>query len=560
MINLPSITKDPFKALALVCTIGAFTVTIGTLYFQNHTLINLTIALLAIVVTIGAYIAIDRGYKSEAATVLAWYGLTSTLILAYCTGGIESTALFFLPIGSIILGLFTDPKQALLYGVIAALSVVGLWALTRFTSTPTLADATAIDYSLGSLLSALFLITAGIYISAKNHLYTTQQLNTTLDTLSTHNAALISSEARFERVLDTLGDSIFILNSAGYVQKANGHALRTLGYTQEEMENQHGSQFSSTFDIQAVLEWFANEKQADSLTVISDLYCKTGQQIITEVRLTHFSSIDGPVVLCVARNITDRLEKEQLLCEAQKTQSMGLMAGGIAHDLNNMLVPILGQTAIALRKLDPDQPIRENLLKSMHAAKEARGLTEQLLAYAGNHTLEKELSDINALMAQNIALFNLGIPGNITLRTALTPELPAIKLDRTQFQQVMLNLIINASEAIHNKRGKIEIATAPLTLNKKRKLGTAPLSAGNYVQIKISDNGSGMTSETATRLFEPFYTTKPDGHGLGLAAVDGIVRGHQGAIHVTSTLGEGTCFELLFPVAQQPTVVKPFRI
>jgi nitrogen-specific signal transduction histidine kinase len=251
-------------------------------------------------------------------------------------------------------------------------------------------------------------------------------------------------------------------------------------------------------------------------------------------------------------DITERKQAEEALARAQKTESLGVMAGGVAHDFNNLLVAMLGQTSLALAKLPPESAAREPIEKAVRAAHRAADLTRQLLAYSGRGHFSVQPLRLNALIGENLGLLEVAIPKHVRLDAELADSLPMIRADAGQMQQVLMNLIINAAEAIGTRPGAVTIRTSvgdvtPTDRHTWHQAGE-PLPAGPYVVLQVSDDGCGMDAETLARIFDPFFSTKFTGRGLGLAAVLGIVSGHHGGLRVESTPGAGTTFQLAFPV------------
>ena len=260
--------------------------------------------------------------------------------------------------------------------------------------------------------------------------------------------------------------------------------------------------------------------------------------------------------------VAERKRTEEAMQQAQKRESLGLMASGIAHDFNNLLVAMLAQNSLAMSKLLPDAPVRENIQKAIMAAQRATDLTKQMLAYAGGGQLEFEPVNINQAIENNIHLFRAAIAKNVLLHKDLMMVLPFIQADRGQLQQVIMNLILNAAEAIENGNGHVWISTGRETIMRNDSQywhwTGSELPAGEYVYLTVKDSGIGMTSEIRNRIFDPFFTTKEAGQGLGLASVLGIVRDHHGGLHVESEPGRGTTFRLLFPITNvKETAVPP---
>jgi len=239
-----------------------------------------------------------------------------------------------------------------------------------------------------------------------------------------------------------------------------------------------------------------------------------------------------------------------------------LMASGIAHDFNNLLVAMLAQTTLAMRKLPVDAPVRTHIQKAVLAAEQAAGLTRQMLAYSGGGQMEMEPININQMIQSNIHLCQAAIAKNVSLHTNLDSDLPLIEADRSQLQQVIMNLILNAAEAVETGDGSVRVSTGRQLLTAEDThfwhWTGAALPSGEYIALTVCDTGTGMSPETRARIFDPFFTTKEYGQGLGLAAVLGIVRDHQGGLHVKSQLGKGTTFQLLFPISlREETAVSP---
>ena len=244
---------------------------------------------------------------------------------------------------------------------------------------------------------------------------------------------------------------------------------------------------------------------------------------------------------------------ERKLQETQKLESLGVLAGGIAHDFNNLLTGVLGNASLARSEMPPDSPAQESLAQIETGAQRAAELCKQMLAYSGKGRFVVRRLDLSAVVRDTAELLQLSIGKNAVLRYALAQDLPAVTADATQLRQIVMNLVINASDAIGETSGLITIATGRMRADRAYLAAThlSPgLPEGDYVFLEVSDNGSGMDAATQAKIFDPFFTTKFTGRGLGLAAVLGIVRGHRGALKVYSEPGRGTTFKLLLPRAE----------
>ena len=250
----------------------------------------------------------------------------------------------------------------------------------------------------------------------------------------------------------------------------------------------------------------------------------------------------------------ERLEAERNMLHAQKLESLGVLAGGIAHDFNNLLVAILGYADLALLKISTLSPAYQNIQEIIKASHRAADLCRQMLAYSGRGKFVIEHLELGELIYEMTHMLKPCISKKVVLTFNLAGDLPPIEGDPAQIRQVLMNLVLNASEAIGDKSGTVTISTGAKYCDAEylREISMdSSLSEGLYVTLEVSDTGCGMDWETQARIFEPFFTTKFTGRGLGMSAVLGILRGHKGALKVYSEPGKGTTFRLLFPATLQ---------
>jgi len=246
----------------------------------------------------------------------------------------------------------------------------------------------------------------------------------------------------------------------------------------------------------------------------------------------------------------EKMRMDQKLQEAQKLESLGVFAGGIAHDFNNLLTSILGNVNLAQMEMPSMSPLHPYLEDVEKASIRAADLCKQMLAYSGRGRFVIKRIDLSALVDEMVQLLQVSINKTAILNFNLSQGLPAIAADPTQIRQIVMNLVINASEAIGEKGGNVSIATGLMRVDREylKETYLAPeIPEGDYVYIEVSDSGCGMDRATRDRIFDPFYTTKFTGRGLGLAAVLGIVRGHKGTLKVYSEPERGSTFKLLLP-------------
>ncbi len=264
--------------------------------------------------------------------------------------------------------------------------------------------------------------------------------------------------------------------------------------------------------------------------------------------------------LVILYDITDRkrAEEEKRILEeqvrhTQKLESLGVLAGGIAHDFNNLLMAVLGHAELALEEISPMSTARGDLTEITTAARRAADLCQQMLAYAGKSSVALERVGLRDLVEEMAHLLKTAISKKAILNLHMERGLPPIQADPSQIRQIVMNLIINASEAIGDQSGVITVSVGATRCDeeylRKTELREA-LAPGLYVYLEVTDTGSGMDAQTRSRIFEPFFSTKFTGRGLGLAAVLGIVRAHKGALKVYSEPGKGTTFKVLFPALE----------
>jgi two-component system cell cycle sensor histidine kinase/response regulator CckA len=381
------------------------------------------------------------------------------------------------------------------------------------------------------------------------------------------------SQDRYEIVARMSCDLIIEVDAEGRTSYVAPGCEKILGYTREEMLALPPWTLSHQDDKESIVQFLGEEfayssskstKQSPESQpprfIENRIRHRDGHWILFETFGLVYHRADGEKrILAVSRDVTDRRRQEQARREleegmrsAQKLESLGVLAGGIAHDFNNLLTPILGAAGLGLKEVSEDSPVYAYLQRIREAAERAASLTGQMLAYAGQKPLGVDRIDLSKLVEDMRDLLTSSISGKTQLELKLPRSLPPIEAEAAQLSQVVMNLIINATESLQEGAGKISVRTGLIDIATPPSgaLFAETMSPGRHVYFEVTDSGCGMDPETRARIFDPFYTTKFTGRGLGLAAVAGIVRGHRGAIEIESALGTGTRFRVLLPASE----------
>ena len=312
----------------------------------------------------------------------------------------------------------------------------------------------------------------------------------------------------------------------------------------------------------AGLDQLAEEVLADGQTRHMEKSFDTvfGRTVILDCFFSRFMADEAMHLMVIAIDISEKKqwEEKNRLIEAQmlhvqKLESLGVLAGGIAHDFNNILTAIAGNADLALMRLAPESPARGNLKQIELAVHRAADLARQMLAYSGKGQFVIEELNITTLVEEMAHMLEVSISKKVSLQYDFRPDLPLVSADATQLRQIVMNLVINASEAIEDKSGHIRISTGAMECDHKYLAESwinDKLPEGLYVFLEVSDTGCGIDKDVIPKIFDPFFTTKFTGRGLGMAAVLGIVRGHKGVLKVYSEKGKGTTFKLLLPAGE----------
>lgn len=377
---------------------------------------------------------------------------------------------------------------------------------------------------------------------------------------------LRAREAELSALFNTIGSGVFLMDAQATITMANDALADLFGVPSGTLVGRSYYDFLREADIPAAAEAIRKGVEGSMVAerVVRHFRRADGTTFLGELRGSRMTAPDGSfrALVGVLNDITAvkaaeeaQLELERRLLHAQKLESLGVLAGGIAHDFNNLLMAVLGNLDLALMDLSPVHVARPAIEEALRATRRASDLTRQMLAYSGRGQLQTRMINLSELVEENASMFRAAIARNVTFNLRVEPEVPLITADPAQMQQVVMNLITNASEAVGDRPGMVTLSTGTRfcdaeLLSRSRVEEKPP--PGVFVLLEVADTGVGMDAETQARLFDPFFTTKFTGRGLGMSAVLGIVRGHGGAIIVESTPGEGSCIQVLLPAETAP--------
>ena len=374
---------------------------------------------------------------------------------------------------------------------------------------------------------------------------------------------LRESEARFRSLFENSPDAAFVEGLDGTILDVNRAACRLHGTAREELIGKHFLELvpsdqreAARADRERLVNGEIRELEGFSLK-------SCGRVVPIELTAGPIQFAGSAAILLHVRDISERKaalrasllnqELERKLLEAQKLESLGVLAGGVAHDFNNLLAVIVGNASMIERMVPPDSPIHAALAPILRTSERAADLCNQMLAYSGRSKFMIGPVDLNEIVREIAGLLAVSIPKKAVLRTDLAPSSPMLQGDATQLRQLVMNLVINAGEAIGERPGVIALRSS---------IGPGPAdiepSDQPHFILEVADTGCGMDEATRAKIFDPFFTTKFTGRGLGLATVLGVVRGHRGHIEVESQPGRGTTFRVYFPIpAVRPEAVRP---
>jgi two-component system cell cycle sensor histidine kinase/response regulator CckA len=372
-------------------------------------------------------------------------------------------------------------------------------------------------------------------------------------------AALRESEARYRGLVTNASYGIYWVTGEGRLLFVNPALVQILGYDSEqellEVRNSYALYADSSVRdrvhgdylrhgrVDAIVEWRRKDGRIRNVRL-------NGRQVNDATR-------SAPCVEVIVEDVTERLQLERQLIQAQKFEAIGQLAGGIAHDFNNMIGAIIGWADLGMEETEPESRVHRHFEKVRQQADRSAALTKQLLAFARRQILEPRAIDLNQVAVETLSLLENVIGSNIEIKASLAPDLAVVRADPVQIEQVLMNLCINARDAMPNG-GSLLVETSNVSLDHEFCAREPQAQAGSYGMLSVTDTGTGMDRATLERIFEPFFTTKElgKGTGLGLATAYGIVSQHGGFMQVRSELGRGSTFRAYFPVSTQAASVK----
>jgi two-component system, cell cycle sensor histidine kinase and response regulator CckA len=437
--------------------------------------------------------------------------------------------------------------SSMLVTLLLTLGIVSL-SLTIFILQRQLWDALNIHLAMRGLVGMVFLFV--VYV-----VY--QQLQ-----IHRFRVHLVAQEELFRLIGENAADMIAVVTVQGERLYNSPSYEKLLGYTPEELEKTSAYEQIHP-DDQKEVKRAADEAKNTGIGRLVEYRVrhKSGEWRVVESTASAVRNSNGDVekLIIVNRDITERRHMEQQLLLSQRLEAVGKLSGGIAHDFNNILGVIIGYSEALQQKIAADDPMREAVDEIEKAGQRAAALTQQLLAFSRKQVLEPKILDLNSIVAEVEKMLRRLIGEDVDLEIISSPTLGSVKADRSQIEQVILNLAVNARDAMP-QGGKLKIETMNADLDEddaRRKRYVVP---GHYVMLQVSDTGTGMTAEVQSHIFEPFYTTKEQGKGtgLGLATVYGVIKQSGGYIWVESEIGKGSKFQVYLPRAEG-VAIEPAR-
>ncbi len=547
-----SIEQRLFRALALMAGLLAVLVVVPMNLLQGLPVFISGCVFLFGVGSLWLFWNTSRGRYSM--KLLFFFHMANLDLIWFSNAGSHgSIGMFFMTAGLYLVIFFRGRTRWWMLGCYLANGIAILWLEWRFPAWLwPFPDTTSryLDLTVGFVLSSLVCILILWVVLAAYH----RERHRLAESLE----ALSAGEARFKALVMNAPVPICVTNPKGVVAYVNRSFEQLFGYTIQDIP-----------DLQAW--WLKAYPDPDQRDRVSNQWLKdcgaalaarepippAEYAVTRQDGSTAFLDIQAAFIgdqwLVMFSDVTERRRSEESLRQTQKLESLGVLAGGIAHDFNNLLSAMLGNLNLAQMKLTPGAASGPYLDHLEGAINKAVALTRQMLAYSGRGRFVVQPLSLNDLVTEITHLLAVSISKKVRLVYDLAPGLPAVEADSAQLQQVIMNLITNASEAIGDQEGVITLTTRPREVGAGEVghvIAGQTLDAGRYVTLEVADTGCGIDPSFMARIFDPFFSTKGSGRGLGLSAMLGILRGHQGGIDLHTTPGKGSAFRIFLPASE----------
>jgi len=386
-----------------------------------------------------------------------------------------------------------------------------------------------------------------------------QQANEALQAEINERNRADESVRRLAAIVENSNDAIISKTLNGIITSWNPEAEKMFGYTASEIIGKPIQTLIPPDRLDEESEILAGFARGDLVRRLETVRMrKDGQRLDVSATISAIKDPDGKIVGAskIVRDITDRKRMEDRLFQSQKMETVGKLAGGVAHEFNSILTAIIGQSELLLSDLPPEDPLVKNAREIRQAADRAATLTRQLLAYGRKQILQPEILDLNRVLTDMVGTLQHLMGREVDVRIVPAVGLKTVKIDPGQMEQVIVNMAMNAADAMPNG-GKLTLETANVTLNEEYVRPFPGLKAGGYVMLAITDTGTGMSEEVKARMFEPFFSTKGvgQGTGLGLATCYGILKQSDGHINVYSEVARGATFKIYLPQVEKPATI-----
>lgn len=436
-------------------------------------------------------------------------------------------------------------------GIAASLPMTAL--ASPGTVFPAAGDSPVALFAMAAIIAVLIILLIGRQL-------TINRLRRDRDTLENEHRRMQTDLQRFTAIMNQASEAILVTDAQSRIVYINPAFTSLTGYTRRDVHGQtprllrtdrHDEHF-----YQDMRETLLKERLWKGTFTNR---CKDGTTVELETIITAVFNDQGKLsnYVSAARDVTHEHQLEIQLRNAQKMEALGTLAGGIAHDFNNILSAIIGFTELGLLDAPEGTPVHDHFGQVLKAARRAADLVSQILTFSRRNARERQPLLLGPIIDEALKLLRGTLPTTVEIRKNLAEDMPPVMADTAQMHQIIMNLCTNASHAMREHGGVLEVGLHPVSINTFRTAWQSAMKPGTYAELTVADTGHGMPPATLARIFEPYFTTKHggDGTGLGLATVHGIVALYEGAIHVDSTPGVGSRFTILLPVCPDDAII-----